>query len=68
MSFQDDGEGMDEDTTHKAIKGGFTTKQHGTGLGLSICRHLLGAHGGTLTVESVKSEGTQVTVSFPAHR
>ena len=62
----DDGMGMDADTMHRALKGGFTTKPHGTGLGLSICRHLLGSHGATLALESVKDEGSTLQISFPA--
>ena len=65
VRIRDNGEGMDETTIHRAMKGGFTTKEHGTGLGLSICRHLLGAHGASIAVESVKSEGTEVRLSFP---
>lgn len=62
--IQDNGEGMDENTVHRALRGGFTTKEHGTGLGLSICRHVLGVHGATMTMESSKSEGTKVRLSF----
>lgn len=62
----DDGEGMDADTMHRALKGGFTTKPHGTGLGLSICRHLLGAHGATLGLESIEGQGSTLHLTFPA--
>ena len=61
----DNGAGMDTETARKALKGGFTTKTHGTGLGLGICRHLLGAHGATLTLESEPKRGTTMRVSFP---
>ncbi len=62
----DDGEGMTPDHMHRALKGGFTTKPHGTGLGLSICRHLLGAHGATLALESIEGEGSTLHITFPA--
>lgn len=61
----DDGCGMDEDTAKSALSGGFTTKAHGTGLGLSICRHLLGAHGASMDVESEPKAGTTVRLLFP---
>lgn len=61
----DNGSGMDANTIHRALKGGFTTKRHGTGLGLSICRHLLGAHGATLALESIKGEGSTFKITFP---
>ncbi len=64
----DDGSGMNPETMQKALKGGYTTKEHGTGLGLSICRHLLGSHGAALGVESVEGEGTTIQISFPAQK
>jgi signal transduction histidine kinase len=65
VAVADDGSGMNPDTMQRALKGGFTTKEHGTGLGLSICRHLLGAHGAALAVESIEGEGTTIQISFP---
>ncbi len=65
VEVEDDGEGMDEAIRQKALKDGFTTKEHGTGLGLSICRHLVGAHGATVEIESAPSSGTVVTIEFP---
>lgn len=62
--IRDNGEGMDSDTVHRALKGGFTTKEYGTGLGLSICRHVLGIHGATMAIESTEGEGTEVRLSF----
>ncbi len=68
VSVIDNGSGMDELTAEKALKGGFTTKINGTGLGLGICRHLLGAHGATLTLESEEGRGTTIRMVFPALR
>lgn len=68
LDVVDDGAGMDEETAHRALKGGFTTKSHGTGLGLGICRHLLGAHGATLQIESQPGRGTTLHLAFPARR
>jgi signal transduction histidine kinase len=64
----DNGAGMDDETARMALKGGFTTKSHGTGLGLGICRHLLGAHGASLTLESEPGRGTTMRMVFPARR
>jgi signal transduction histidine kinase len=66
VQLSDNGSGMDAETAKSALKGGFTTKSHGTGLGLSICRHLLGAHGATLSVESELGRGTTFRMVFPA--
>ncbi|MGC5028628.1 sensor histidine kinase [Micromonospora sp. DT229] len=38
----------------------------GSGLGLAITQHLVEAHGGALTVQSVIGEGTAFTSTFPA--
>lgn len=62
----DNGTGMDAETMRNALRGGFTTKVNGTGLGLSICRHLLGAHGATLTLDSLPAKGTTSHLVFPA--
>jgi signal transduction histidine kinase len=40
----------------------------GTGLGLSIVRHLVEAHGGRVTAESIVGVGTTITALFPAPR
>lgn len=66
VTIADNGSGMDTETARNALRGGFTTKVNGTGLGLSICRHLLGAHGATLSLESTPSKGTTTQLVFPA--
>ena len=66
LSIADNGPGMDEDRMHRAMHGGFTSKENGTGLGLSICRHLTGSHGGEFAIESKPGVGTTVRLTFPA--
>lgn len=65
LVVSDNGAGMDKDTSARALKGGFTTKSHGTGLGLGICRHLLGAHGGKMELQSELGRGTSIRIALP---
>ena len=66
LTIADNGAGMDAEAVRKALKGGFSSKKNGTGLGLSICRHLLGAHGATLALESTPGKGSILRMVFPA--
>lgn len=43
-------------------------KYEGSGLGLPLTKALVGAHGGTLHLDSEVGRGTTVTVTFPAAR
>jgi signal transduction histidine kinase len=43
----------------------FTTKAQGMGFGLAICKRIVDAHGGKITVNTVKGKGTTFTITFP---
>ena len=66
LILADNGSGMESERLKRALHGGFSSKANGTGLGLSICRHLIGAHGGTISVESMPGQGTTARLMFPA--
>lgn len=67
--FQDDGEGMDEETISQLFERyyrGTNTegKGNGTGLGMAIAKELVHKHGGIIEVASAKGEGTQIRLIF----
>jgi signal transduction histidine kinase len=70
----DNGIGMDDAeiatavTRFGQVASTWNRKHAGTGLGLPLAIGLVELHGGTLEIKSRKSEGTTVTVTFPAGR
>jgi signal transduction histidine kinase len=49
----------------RQVDNGLTRQYDGSGLGLAICRRLATLLGGTITVQSVWSEGSEFTVVLP---
>ncbi|NOG85767.1 MAG: HAMP domain-containing histidine kinase [Planctomycetes bacterium] len=43
----------------------FTTKTDGTGLGLVIVRKIIELHGGEVSIESEKKEGSTILLTLP---
>jgi signal transduction histidine kinase len=66
VSVRDDGEGIAPEVVSKVFDPFFTTRDAGTGLGLSISHQIVRDHGGRITVESERGQGTEVTVRLPA--
>lgn len=71
ISISDNGEGMTEEVKQRLFENFFTTKSigQGTGLGLGIARDIVEKkHGGTLSFESTKGEGTVFTFTIPIRK
>jgi two-component system NtrC family sensor kinase len=65
---KDNGPGIDKSVMSRIFDPFFTTKGHsGVGLGLSICYRTLEQHGGLLSVDSVKNQGTEFKVTLPVY-
>jgi len=65
VEIGDTGTGIDAAQMEKIWEPFYTTKERGSGLGLAIVRRIVESHGGTVTVQSDASRGTQFRVSLP---
>ncbi len=71
ISIKDNGCGMEADELTRITEAFYmvdkarSRKQHGAGLGLALADRIAGIHGGCLTFESRKGEGTTVRFCLP---
>jgi len=66
FTVADNGGGMDRETLDRAFEAFYTTKKSkGTGLGLSLCYSIITGHGGTIEIDSVPGQGTNVRIYLP---
>ena len=68
IEMEDNGPGMDRDTTKRVFEPFFTTKEIGvgTGLGLSVSYFIItNIHNGTMYVESTPGKGTKFIIKLP---
>jgi PAS domain S-box-containing protein len=68
LTIRDTGCGIDPALTDLIFDPFFTTKEvgEGTGLGLSVVHGIVRSHGGEISVESSKGQGTSFTILIPA--
>ncbi len=67
VHVRDTGVGMDDEVLQRVFEPFFTTKdKNGTGLGLASAYGIVANHGGTITVQSRKGDGTVFSVFLPA--
>lgn len=67
MTVEDSGVGMSPETLAKVFEPFFTTtaEDGGTGLGLAVVKGIVTEHGGTVSAESTRGEGSRFTVELP---
>jgi len=66
ISIRDYGCGIPADALPRIFDPYFTTKPGGSGLGLATAYAIVAKHGGTLSVESRRGDGTVFTIDLPA--
>ncbi len=65
ISFKDTGAGISEKILPVLFAPLSTTKAKGMGMSLAICKHIVDAHGGTITFETSKDRGSTFTFVLP---
>jgi signal transduction histidine kinase len=65
LSVSDTGAGLTQEECARLFTPYYTTKQHGTGLGLAIVQSVVSDHGGNISVESTKENGTTFRIELP---
>ncbi len=61
----DQGPGMEKETLENLFVPFYTKKRDGTGLGMSIAKKVVEGHGGKIRVNSMRGEGTAMTIELP---
>ena len=65
VEVQDNGTGIETETSNQLFDPYTTTKDHGTGLGLSISHNIIKAHQGTIDVENEVGKGARFILKIP---
>lgn len=68
VEIKDNGCGISQALQQKIFELNFTTKREGNfglGIGLSVCQQIIQQHGGTIEVDSVENQFTQMSVWLP---
>ena len=65
IKIVDTGVGIPPEDLEHLFEPFFTRKTRGTGLGLANVKRILEEHGGSVEIESIPGEGTQVSLWLP---
>jgi len=66
LTVKDNGPGIDPQILPKLFFERVTDKKEGHGYGLTVCRQIIESHGGSIRVESGKSDGATFIIQLPA--
>ena len=65
LTIEDDGKGMDEETSNRIFEPFFTTKFQGRGMGMAAAYGIVRNHDGWISVDSELGRGTTVRIYLP---
>jgi signal transduction histidine kinase len=65
LEVRDNGTGISSDAFSQLFQPKFSTKTLGNGLGLLVVQRILGVHGGSLCLRSLRPRGTAAILRFP---
>jgi two-component system NtrC family sensor kinase len=65
IRISDTGPGLHEEVRRRVFEPFFTTRKDAAGLGLAVAYGIVEQHQGTLRLDSVRGEGTTVTLTLP---
>ena len=65
LDIQDNGVGMDEESSSRLFQPFYTSKKTGMGLGMSSTKTILNKHNAEVEVKSELGEGTKFSIYFP---
>jgi len=65
IEITDTGPGIERNISERIFDPFFTTKANGTGLGLPMVRRTINAHGGVVTLSSIRGKGTTFSITLP---
>ena len=61
----DNGQGIDPSVLEDIFTPFFSTKSGGSGIGLPLVKQIMRLHGGSVSIYSLKDQGTRVSLRFP---
>ena len=68
LEISDTGRGITEDEIKKIFEPFYTTKEQGLGLGMPYAKKVIEQHGGSVSLNSQRGEGTTIRITLPAGR